>query len=254
MKRTIVRFSILAILALGSTLVGAEAAHAQVAKGAPGRRALKRRASQKSQYKHYAKLVTALGGRVDTTPGERTVVGLRGIDPDGQVHGEAKRVFRSYTDTYVVLWIDDKGKPRVEHFHGSTTPGQDKTRYDGTPDADKDGTKDIAHLAPGVMKYKSRTYKGLSAFGNGKRVPCYRDTNHDGRIDVTEKRASAERGDTASGILFHRGTKTRPSSVGCQTMKPEVFDAFERALGGDKAWTYVLVDVREKLRPLAATP
>ncbi|MDF1664911.1 MAG: 3D domain-containing protein [Planctomycetota bacterium] len=204
----------------------------------------KRSWSQKKKYLHYRKMLKGFGYKLTTEYGQRTVVGLRGIDPERRVYSEKKRKIRQYNDTFVVLWINDKGQPRVEYFQGSTTPGQEKTKASGTPDPNKDGVKDIAHLAPGLYKYKIGTFKGLSAYRPVSITPCYRDTNQDGRIDKGEKKASKKRGDLATGILFHRGKDTRPSSVGCQTMNPKVFDAFEKALGGDKRFDYVLVDPR----------
>jgi 3D (Asp-Asp-Asp) domain-containing protein len=215
------------------------------AKSLRASRALARRSrSMKSQYLHYRKLLASFGYKLDTSPNERTVIGLRGLDPQGRVHLEGNRKVRAYNGTFVVIWIDDKGKPRVAHFAGATTPGQERTKASGTPDPNKDGVKDIAHLSPGVYRYKSGTFKGLSAYRPISKTPCYRDTNHDGRIDKSERKASKSRGDLATGILFHRGRDTRPSSVGCQTMNPKVFDAFEAALGSDKRFDYVLIDPR----------
>jgi 3D (Asp-Asp-Asp) domain-containing protein len=204
----------------------------------------KRGYSKKKQYLHYRKVLAGYGYKLQSSPMQRTVLGLRGVDPEGEIYLEGRRKIRAYNDTFVVLWIDEKGKPRVEHFLGSTTPGQAQTRASGTPDANKDGVKDIAHLSPGVYRYKSGTFRGLSAYRPQSVTPCYRDTNHDGRIDKKERTASRKRGDLATGVLFHRGLKTRPSSVGCQTMSPAVFKAFERALKGDKSFDYVLLDPR----------
>lgn len=200
--------------------------------------------SQKKKYLHYRKMLARFGYRLPTEYGQRVVIGLRGIDPERRVYPERNRKIRQYNDTFVVLWINEKGKPRVEYFRGSTTPGQERTKASGTPDPNKDGVKDIAHLSPGLYKYQSGTFKGLSAYRPKSITPCYRDTNHDGRIDKSEKKASKKRGDLATGILFHRGLKTRPSSVGCQTMSPKVFDAFEKALGGKKRFDYILIDPR----------
>lgn len=219
---------------------------------APGRKALVNvKKSQSAQFRHYQKLLKKYRYALPSAAEARTVIGLRGINLERQIFAEGARDYRKYTDCYVVLWLSSKGKKRVAHFAGSTTPGQARTRYQGTPDVNRDGGKDIAHLSPAIYFYKARKYKGQSAYGNGMRVPCYRDTNHDGHIDLNEKKASAQRGDTADGILFHRGRDNKPSSVGCQTMKPAVFDAFEKALGGQKRFTYVLIDVRREPKPLA---
>lgn len=199
--------------------------------------------STKARYLHYRKLLAAHGYRLDERPNERTVIGLRGLGPEGRGYREEARPIRAYNDTFVVLWRDARGKRHVVTLRGSTTPGQTRTTLSGTPDADRDGVKDIAHLRPGLYRYKTGTYKGKSAFRPVTPTPAYRDTDHDGRIARSEKQRSVERGDMATGILFHRGRDTRPSSVGCQTLSPAVFAEFEAAIGGD-TFDYVLIDPR----------
>ena len=214
------------------------------ARGA-GRAIANPRNNQEQQFQHYARLAATVGGSIEAGADQRTVIGIRGVDPNGNVTPEATRNPRNYNDTFVVLWRDSAGNAHVETFLGSTTPGQAATRYSGTPDVDRDGTRDIAHIRPGVHAgYQRRTYKGRSAYGTWDTTPTYRDTNQDGRISDAEARASVRRGDLATGILFHRGNSNRPASVGCQTMSSTVFAQFERALGGDRRWDYILVDPR----------
>jgi uncharacterized protein YgiM (DUF1202 family) len=196
------------------------------------------------QYQKYKKMVLANGGTVSEQNGQRTVIGLRGVNPSGQIFPEAKRDYRSYTDSFVVIWKDSNGQGHVAVMLGSTTPGQASTNYSGTPDANRDGVRDIAHLSIGTYSYTRRSYKGQSAYGTGGSQACTRDTNHNGRADSNEIAASRRRGDKATGILFHRGFNNRPSSVGCQTMSSSDFARFEQALGGQKNFSYTLIDVR----------
>ncbi len=202
-------------------------------------------ATSEERFQHFANLVEQGGGSVDQTPGQRTVLGLRGVTPDGMLHPPETRNIRSYGDTFVVLWTDDSGRRFAEAFQGSTTPGQASTNFNGTPDVDRDGTKDIAHLRPGTYDYYARQFKGKSAYGNNDALPVVRDTSHDGRISDAERAAAAQRDDRARGILFHRGGASRPSSVGCQTMSPYEFDRFEAAMGGDRTFRYTLVRVSQ---------
>ncbi|MFC1706820.1 peptidoglycan-binding protein [Planctomycetota bacterium] len=216
-----------------------------VAPGALGGKALADRSgTQEEQFKHYERLVQANGGTIADRAGQRTVVGLRGLSPDGEIHGEATRDIREYTDTFVVMWKDRDGRAHVEHFEGSTTTGQKRTQFGGTPDVNRDGKKDIAHLEPGTYFYRRTRYKGESAYGGAGRVPVSRDTSHDGHISEAERRASERRGDTGGAILFHRGDRSAPRSVGCQTLSPAEFNSFERALGRDRNFSYTLIDPR----------
>jgi len=229
----------------GSGYQGAPVQHSAAQSGPGiGAAALTNDPDAEAAFAHYKRLAEAQGGRLAEEPGQRTVIGLRGVSPSGVVQSESSRPVRAYNCTFVVLWKDRAGKAHVHRFLGGTTPGQATTGFSGTPDVDRNGSKDIAHLAPGSFPFRSRLFKGRSAYGSGQALPVYRDLSHDGRISEAEKQFARSRGLSARGILFHRGNASRPSSVGCQTMSSAEFARFEAALGGDRSWDYVLIDPR----------
>jgi subtilisin family serine protease len=104
----------------------------------------------------------------------------------------------------------------------------------------------VAQLRPGSYEATRRhNYAGREAWAlnGGGNVPVYRDSNRDGHISEAE-RSRAERNNTqGNGILFHldRGT-----SIGCQTLPPELLTKFNQALGG-RSFRYTLIDANQPL-------
>lgn len=182
-----------------------------------------------ADWQRYAAMVRAAGGLVN--PGGRpTVLGLR-------TQTDRSTAFR---DQLVVLTADH----RVRVFNGSTVPSMRNSS--DAPDINRDGIYDVGVIKPGNYQVgPHREFMGGPSFSlNGAGpVPGWRDTDGDGLYSVEEKRASEARGDTLSGVLFHRGMPDRPVSVGCVTMAPDVFDQFFAAVGGrDARFNFTLVD------------
>ncbi len=190
---------------------------------------------ERARYEAYAAMVRRAGGEVCPN-GQPTVLGLRA----GQ--GGAAREYR---DRFVVLTPNG----RVHEFTGATYPGQSSSR--ASPDVTGDGRGDVGMIRPGnyavvpngehagAASYHVRTRSGSGS------LPGWRDTNQDGTYSSGERDASERRGDRLTGVLFHQGNSSAPSSIGCQTMSPAEYRRFIDAVGGPRgSFTYTLVASR----------
>ena len=129
-------------------------------------------------------------------------------------------------------------------LRSASHPGQFSTRASGTPDVNRDGRRDIAHIRPGVYRYRTRP-NGSGRFNpvdNGEFRNSARDTNQNGVIDGRER----DQNHAATAIQIHVGNSTRPSSVGCQTLPPSDYREFQQAIrgantGNNNEFTYILM-------------
>lgn len=184
-------------------------------------------------------------GGAAPSPGLVTVLGLRGLSYDGEVHDT--RYAHAFDDTLVVLRADGT----VERFPASTHPFE-LDGVPGVPDVDGDRVADVGMIRPGVYDVagRDRTIAGAASFavalhatGAGK-LPGWRDTDHDGVLTATERAASERRNDGLTDVLFHQGEGGAPAAVGCQVLPSTAIGAFTKAVGGARArFRYVLVDV-----------
>jgi len=196
--------------------------------------------TEQQKFDHYAAIIRANGGQVCPN-GQPTVLGMRGMSVDGQKHDSNST--RRYDEAFVVLTPDG----RVRELPGSTHPGQ--TRSSMSPDVSGDGVGDVGTIRTGNYRVVpngphagNASFHVLTLNGSGN-LPGTRDTNHDGVFSADEQRRSAQRGDTLDGVLFHQGNASSPSSIGCQTMSPGVYNRFLQAVGGPRAsFTYTMVD------------
>lgn len=116
-----------------------------------------------------------------------------------------------------------------------------------SPDVNRDGRGDIAHIRPGVYNYTTRMHRSggkrrLNPLDNGEFRNSTRDLNHNGTIDGRERDLNY----SATAIQIHEGLNSGPSSIGCQTLHPSDFtklmsDVREADTTGRRQFTYVLV-------------
>lgn len=189
------------------------------------------------RYDHYASMVEQAGGKLDSK--KPTVLGLRGLGPDGSRH-DSGRNLGSNDETFVVLSRDKQGRPQVSELRGSTHAAS----RTGTRESQAKGG--VAQLRPGNYDVNRRhDYKGHEAWAvnGGGNVPAYRDRNRDGQISQAEKELAVRNKTQANGILFHldRGT-----SIGCQTLKVPQLQKFRDAVGGG-GFNYTLIDANQPL-------
>lgn len=194
-------------------------------------------------YRIYGEL--AREGGAAPSPGSVTVLGLRGLSYDGQVHGT--RYTHAFDDTLVVLRADGT----VERFPASTHPFE-VDGVAGVPDVDGDHVADVGMIRPGVYDVtgRERTIAGAASFavsrhdtGAGK-LAGWRDTDHDGVLTTAERSASEGRGDGLTDVLFHQGEGGAPAAVGCQVLPAASIRPFTSAVGGPRArFRYVLVEM-----------
>ncbi|MCA9794567.1 MAG: peptidoglycan-binding protein [Candidatus Eremiobacteraeota bacterium] len=207
-------------------------------------------ASQQERYQHYANMLSQRGVQVD--PDRTYVIGLRGLDPDGNqtadlhngnsLRGRNQEGNR-YNDSFVVL----RPGGGVEVLRGATYPGQNSST--SSPDVTGDGRGDVGMIAPGTYQVvPNGNHGGAASFhvrsedGSG-RLQGWRDTNHDGNYSDSERAASEARGDTLSAVLFHPGNPNSPRSIGCQTLSPPEYDRFLSAVGGGRSsFSYTLIE------------
>lgn len=197
-------------------------------------------ASERERYEHYARIVRAHGGQV-CPDGQPTVLGLRGLSRDGTTHDTTAA--RRYDDTMVVLTPDG----HVRELRGATHPGQNGST--ASPDVTGDGVGDVGMIRPGNYQVVPNGPHGGNAsyhvrtLGGSGSLDGWRDTNHDGRYSDAERTASEQRHDRLTGVLFHPGGSSAPTSIGCQTMDPVTYQQFVDTIGGPRArFSYTLVD------------
>lgn len=144
--------------------------------------------------------------------GRPLLIGIRGVAL-WAIETHPLRHVPLYDDTFIS--ISPNGALLV--FKGATHAYQKNSR--ASTDANGDGVGDVASIDPGryVLTYKGGKYPVFEVtLPNGeKRIPCTRDTNHDG---VPEQGKHY----TATDILLHPGfdapaDSDHKSSIGCQT-------------------------------------
>lgn len=199
-----------------------------------------RNMSMKEKYDYYANIVKANGGKVNPN-GQATVLGIRGMDADGNRHSTT--INAKYDDTFVVL----KPNGTVEEFRGST---HSNPRYQPrAPDANRDGRGDLGMIRPGNFSVvPNGTFVGNASYhvrtlGGSGNLPAYRDTDQSNAISQAERDAAKSKGYVQTEILFHQAGTNDNGSMGCQTIASRDYNRFIQAVGGKSAaFTYSLVD------------
>lgn len=200
-------------------------------------------ASMKEKFDHYAAIVKANGGKVNPN-GQATVLGVRGMDSNGNRHSTTLTgKGMHYDDVIVVL----KPNGTVLELPANTHGNQSYQRR--APDVNGDGSGDLGMIRPGNYSVvPNGQYLGNASFhvrttGGSGNLPGYRDTNHDGVFSEAEKANAVKKGYVSTEILFHRGGDNHNWSMGCQTLNGPQYDQFLKAVGGKgAAFNYSLVD------------
>lgn len=196
------------------------------------------------RFADYKQQVEAHGGRVEV--GRPTVLGLRGLAPDGHRHDSNENV-GPYNDTFVVLELTAGGEEKLHELPGSTHAGQKSSGL--SPGG-------VAQIRPGnfqcvpngphnqMPSWHIRTLEGSGS------IPAWRDSNKNGYISAFEKRKAEENHVVATEILFHNGVNTdHGRSIGCQTLAPRFMTQLVDILGEQRSFSYTLVDANQPLRP-----
>lgn len=191
------------------------------------------------RYAYYKGLVLAAGGQVPE--GQDTVLGLRGIAPDGKRHDSNENI-GPYNDTFVVLTSDQ----RVREYRGSAHAGQKSSSISGP--------KGVAQIRPGHYKtVPNGNHDGMPSWhvrqlNDDGRIPCWRDKSKDGYISNSEKAFSESQNQHATAILFHNGVfEDHGSSIGCQTMPPKTMRSFIDEVGVSNGFYYTLINANQEL-------
>jgi predicted chitinase len=190
--------------------------------------------SEAEKYDHYKKIIEAQGGRVNETPGQRNLLGLRQETNTNANGGQGV-----YDDKMVMLWKDASGTPRVREYQANTEPS---ARYRGRmgQDVNGDGRLDQGRLSTGTYEYGFSTYRGGPALAMIGDSQVERDTNQDGLFNDGRKSGGG------NSMLFHVGGNNMTGSAGCQTMPPAEYDRFWRDLtrdGKSARLNYTLVNM-----------
>ncbi len=184
--------------------------------------------------------------KADLAAGNKVVVALR-TDTDTGANG-GKGV---YDDQIAVVWKDDAGRYQAKVFEGNTEPsgqyGPDgpKASRGSHTDANGDGKMDLGRLQAGTIRYEQQSgqFLGNTFFRATKTQVAERDTNQDGRFTAVDSNRIDTQG-AGRSMLIHQGGATNTWSAGCQTIPKADFNDFVAALGGQKGFSYVLVDAK----------
>jgi len=192
--------------------------------------------TQAEKFELYSAYVNTYGdaqAKADLAAGKQVLLGLRTDTALGANAGKG-----AYDDRIVVLQSTKDGG-RVSEFSAATEPS---SQYDGRygGDADGDGRKELGRIAEGTVTFsKSHSDRLGDVLRPTEAHAIVRDTNHDGRIGADDRTVKS----TDGSFLFHAGGNTNTGSAGCQTMKPNDFQAFWNTLGDQARFNYVLVNV-----------
>lgn len=187
-----------------------------------------------SRYDYYA----ALASQFHLQPSRTTVIGLRGLTPNGRRHPSGDNM-SDYDDTFVVL------KPQegtAREFLGATHAGQAASSL--SPSGG------VAQIHPGLYtaipigNFNSMAAWWItSPWGDGE-LPCFRDKNANGFIDPDERHRTLY----ATEILFHNGRQQDyGTSIGCQVLPPDAMQNFIRTVGAQECFDYLLIDANRPL-------
>lgn len=180
--------------------------------------------------------------RADLQAGQRVVVAVR-ADTDVRANPNGQ-----YDDRMMVVW-QEGGQYRMAEFRGNTEPSG-QYRHDGARgdrgygiDMNGDGRPDLGRLIEGSYRYtqESGNFLGNTYFRPDRTTPVERDSNGDGRFDGSDPNRIDQSGGGRS-FLIHTGGASNSWSAGCQTMPPQEYAAFLDALGGQRSFSYVLVN------------
>jgi hypothetical protein len=162
--------------------------------------------------------------------------------PANASQADRNAYLRSYTGQTSVFRAEGGRLVEVSSspLRSASHPGQ--MRSGDSPDVNRDGRGDVAHIRPGVYQYTTRLGgKGGNRFNpieGGNFNNAARDLNGNGVIDGNERNQSYR----ATAIQWHAGNANSPSSIGCQTMPPADYNRFIRdiqSVGGSQ-FTYIL--------------
>ena len=171
--------------------------------------------------------------------GVPTLLGLRGLSPENVRHDSAENI-GPYNDTFVLLRRDADGAPLLNEYLGSTHAGQKSSS------ASPGG---VAQLRPGNYRtidhgeHNNMPSWHFVTLAGDDHVPAWRDSNKNGYISDYEKNKAETNGTTATAILLHNGVNAdHGRSIGCQTMRPDIMQAFIDTIGEHTNFCFTLVD------------
>ncbi len=190
----------------------------------------------------YAKYFQDKGVKLNTNPGERTILGLREPTNMNTNNGTG-----AYDDRIAVLWTDKQGNKHVQEFQANTEPNEYYRKQGYGNDVDGKNGNDMGQIADGHYEYQKSTgytgwLKGKPVLRPTRPVDTQHDVNHDGMINGAD--AKKDKNLPAMDMLFHAGSNNNTGSAGCQTMKGSDYKRFWDSLGDDKKFNYLLVTVK----------
>lgn len=176
------------------------------------------------------------------------LIGIRGArEGDAQTHRPIHRP--TYEDTFVLL-----ARSTVETFPGATYAYQRDSK--ASPDVDGDKRGDVGSIRcgryvlsdPGLVDPPifNVTMPDFSA-----RIPCHRDTDHNGVISEEEVLRSEDAregvqtdvtGHYATAVLFHVGFTDGRSSIACQTADKKALELMRLRARPSGLIDYVLIN------------
>ena len=185
--------------------------------------------SESEQYDYYCNIITSNGGSLK----KRNLISFR-----KETSTKANNWKGCYDDRTVMIWKNSQGK-HVCQYHSNTEPS---SQYEDSSDpranrstmgvdANNDRRRDLGRLPEGYYEYQidtSNNFSNPNVLRPTKSAMAERDTDHDGRFERHEPRASAGR-----TMLFHQGGTTNTYSAGCQTMNPNEYGKFWNDLMSD---------------------
>lgn len=193
--------------------------------------------SEAQKFDLYAQQVQAGGdatARNDLAAGQRVILGLR-VDSAVNANGGQG----TYDDRMVVLWKDANGTKHVREYSANTEPSSRYYAKGYGADINGDGRKELGRLQEGSLRYSVGHSANLGDVLRPQQAYAVtRDTNHDNRFGAGD--ASTRSG---SDFLFHAGGRSMTGSAGCQTLAPGDFRDFWATLGGQRDFSYVLMNV-----------